>query len=302
MRRDAHLQARIDKFFGVVALVRPQRDVDRLVTGCLARRIDHDFGRFTLGMTIGRRHHCIRNRAMPVVAQGVAHEAQLAGCLAFAVQPRIGVGAGLVRVVTASLAFEVGTEIVIAVVVAIVVLATLAYKALVAGPGLNQRAVDAEVLAREPTLVVGGLDDQTEQLDDRVVGDQAFAVLCEDGGHPHAVVHGQADEPAKQQVVLGLLHELTLGAHAVKDLQQHGAQQFLGGNAGATALGISLVHAGEQAVHLDQRLVHHHAYRAQRMVGGNEILQLAQGEQTLGEGVGAAHVGGLESEEIQVSQ
>ena len=148
MRRNAHLQARIDELFGVVALVCAQRDVDRLVTGGLARRIDHDLGCFALCMAIGRRHHCVGNQAVPVIAQGVAHEAQLAGRLTFAVQPRIGVGAGLVRVVAASLAFKVGTEIVIAVAVAVVVvLATLAHKALVAGPSLNQRAVHAEVLA-----------------------------------------------------------------------------------------------------------------------------------------------------------
>lgn len=93
----------------------------------------------------------------------MAHEAQLAGRLAFALALCISIGAGPVPVVAASLAFEVGIEMVAAVVavaVAIVVLATLAHKALVTGPGLNQQAVDAEVLAPEPTLMIGGLDIQ----------------------------------------------------------------------------------------------------------------------------------------------
>ena len=57
-------------------------------------------------------------------------------------------------------------------------------------------------------------------------------------GHPDRIVHGQADEPAKQQVVLGLLHQLALRAHAVEQLNEHGAQQLLGGNAGASAFDV----------------------------------------------------------------
>ena len=162
-----------------------------------------------------------------------------------------------------------------------------------ARPGLDQGAVHAEVLVRQPALAIGRLHDQAEQLDDRVVFDQAFTVLGEDGGHPHAVVHGQADEPAKQQVVAGLLHELALGAHAVEDLQQHGAQQLLGRDAGATALEVGRVHATQHGRHLDQRLVDHGTDGTQRMVGWNEVFQMAQGEQTLVEVVGAAHVWGV---------
>ncbi len=53
-----------------------------------------------------------------------------------------------------------------------------------------------------------------------------------------------ADNPRKSEattiltpgeVVLGLLHQLTLRAHAVEHLQEHGAQQFLGRDAGPPA-------------------------------------------------------------------
>ena len=40
-------------------------------------------------------------------------------------------------------------------------------------------------------------------------------------------------EPAKQQVVLGGLHEQALGAHAVDDLREHGTQQLFGCDARA---------------------------------------------------------------------
>ena len=97
-------------------------------------------------------------------------------------------------------------------------------------------------------------------------------------------------ETAKQQVVAGLLHELAPGAHAVEDLQQHRAQQLLGGDAGATALGIGGVHASEQRRHLDQRFVDHGTNGAQRMVAWNEAFQMTQGEQALVESARAAHV------------
>ena len=69
--------------------------------------------------------------------------------------------------------------------------------------------------------------------------------LVKPARHPDCVVHGQADEPAKQQVVLGLLHQQTFRADAVKDLQKHGAQQLLGRNARTTTFDIGGVHACE---------------------------------------------------------
>ena len=78
--------------------------------------------------------------------------------------PNDAIGAGRVRVIAAGLAFEVGTSVVVVIVV--VVLATLAHQALVARPSLDQGAVHTEVFVRQPALVVGGLNDQGEQLDD----------------------------------------------------------------------------------------------------------------------------------------
>ena len=119
---------------------------------------------------------------------------------------------------------------------------------------------------------------------------QAFAVLGEDRGYPDGIVHGQANEPAKQEVVLSLLHELALRAHAVEDLKEHGTQQFLGGDAGAPALDVFLVHAAEQGIHLQQSCVDHHTDGAQGMICRNKIIEVAHGEEAFGEGVGSAHL------------
>lgn len=70
---------------------------------------------------------------------------------------------------------------------------------------------------------------------------EPLAVLGEDRGHPDGIVHGQAHKPAKEHVVLNLLHEHVLGAHAVKRLQLHGAQQLLSCNALATAFEVGLI-------------------------------------------------------------
>ncbi len=70
------------------------------------------------------------------------------------------------------------------------------------GPGPNERAVHAEVLTGEPWVLLGDGQHGIEQLDHRIVRNQTLAVFGEDRGHPDAVVHGQAYEPAKQQAVL----------------------------------------------------------------------------------------------------
>ncbi len=80
----------------------------------------------------------------------------------------------------------------------------LAQEALVARPRLNQCAVHAEVLARQPVLILRDGQHLVEELNHSVILDQPFAVLGEDRGHPNCVVHRQPDEPAKQQAVLRL--------------------------------------------------------------------------------------------------
>ncbi len=57
---------------------------------------------------------------------------------------------------------------------------------------------------------------------------------------------GKDVEPAIEQAVLRLLHQLALRSDAVKHLQQHGTQKLLWGNGGSTALALSGIHAGQE--------------------------------------------------------
>ena len=67
-------------------------------------------------------------------------------------------------VVAAALAFEVPR---------VIVAAVFGPKALVAGPGLNQCAIDAEVLAREPIVLIGDGQNFVKQLDNSIMRNQA---------------------------------------------------------------------------------------------------------------------------------
>jgi hypothetical protein len=64
------------------------------------------------------------------------------------------------------------------------------------------------VLSREHAFVPGllQLQIQIKELDDGVVLRQTFTILGEYGVHLHSIVYGQANEPAKQKAVLGLLY------------------------------------------------------------------------------------------------
>jgi hypothetical protein len=53
------------------------------------------------------------------------------------------------------------------------------------------------------------------------------AVLGEHGDVPHRIVDAEADEPAEQQIVVELLHQLPLGPHRIERLQQQRPQQLL---------------------------------------------------------------------------
>jgi hypothetical protein len=105
------------------------------------------------------------------------------------------------------------------------------------------------VLSREHAFVPGllQLQIQIKELDDGVVLRQTFTILGEYGVHLHSIVYGQANEPAKQKAVLGLLYELALGMDAVELLQQHGGQELLGRDAGTPALDVGLIHAWKNA-------------------------------------------------------
>jgi hypothetical protein len=91
---------------------------------------------------------------------------------------------------------------------------------------LNQRAIDGEVIVAHEAL--GLLVHRREKPLRHLALQQPVAVLRKHGVVPHRVVHAQADEPAKQQVVVDLLDQLALRTDRVKRLQQQRPQHVLG--------------------------------------------------------------------------
>jgi hypothetical protein len=84
--------------------------------------------------------------------------------------------------------------------------------------------------------------------------EKALPVLGEDRMVPDLVVHGQAHEPAKQEVVIQLFHQQPLAADGVQHLEEQGPEQLLRWDGGASLLGVyGLKVPGE----LPQGLVHH---------------------------------------------
>ena len=176
----------------VVGLVRAHGDAPRTALLLVGQ---HQQRRLALGVAIGLGGHRGGDQTIAILHQGVAQIGQF-GLLAVAllVQPRVRVGGRFVRLVGALAVVEVGT---------VAVRSVLLAEALLRRPGLDQRAVDGEVLvAHEPLcLLVHG----REKLLRDLARQQPVAVLREHGMVPNRVVHAQAHEPAKEQVVVDLL-------------------------------------------------------------------------------------------------
>ena len=83
-------------------------------------------------------------------------------------------------------------------------------QALQSRSGLDEGAVDAEVLAGEQLVRLGLLADGREEGLGHLRREQAVTVLGEARRRKDRLVEGQAHEPAQQQVVLKVLEEALL--------------------------------------------------------------------------------------------
>ena len=83
---------------------------------------------------------------------------------------------------------------------------------------------------------------------------QPIAVLREYRRHPYRLVNAKSDEPAVQQVVIELFHQLPLRPDRIECLQQKRPQQPLRCDRRPSAVRVSL---GKIAVERRQNLVHH---------------------------------------------
>ncbi len=163
-------------------------------------------------------------------------------------------------------------------------LPVFALKTLLAGPGLDQRAIDGEVLVGHQAG--GPFDHAPEAAPGDLLIEQPVAILGERRRVPDPIVHRQADEPAKQQVVIELLHQQPLAADRVEDLQQLRAQQALRRNRRSSRRGIQPV---ELARHVGQDLIDEGANRPERMILRNPLLRRHITEHRVGLAVVSSH-------------
>jgi hypothetical protein len=100
-------------------------------------------------------------------------------------------------------------------------------EALHAGEGLDQRAVDREVLVRKQRPDCGLAEHRLEEPGGDVARQEPLAVLGEHRDVPDRRIHRQPDEPAEQQIVIELFDQLALRTDRVEGLQQKRPQQLL---------------------------------------------------------------------------
>ena len=207
---------------------------------------------------------------------------------ALAVQPRVGIGGRGVRVIGALLAVEVALGIASATCAGRRLAASLGLglEALHAGKRFDQGAIDREMLVREQRPNLGLAEHRLEELRRDLALQEPVAVLGEHRHVPDRRVHRQADEPAEQQVVVQLLHELALRAHRIESLQQQRPQQLLGRDRRPADVRIEPVEGRRQH---GQRLVDDGPDRPQRVILRHPGLATQVAEQALRPNIAAPH-------------
>ena len=116
--------------------------------------------------------------------------------------------------------------------------------------------------------------------------EQPVPVLAEHRRIPHRIVRREPDEPAEQQIVVELLHQLPFRAHRVERLQQQRPQQPLRRDRRSAVPRIKL---GRMPATAPQRRIDKLADRPQRMVRRNARLQPHIAEKTFRAMIFAAH-------------
>ena len=238
------------------------------------------------GETVGMADHGPNHQARAVLHQDVPLITKDGSALpTLTEQARIRIGARFMRVVAAPLTLPVGVDIATTAGWR-VVRTVLGPEALVAGPRLDQRAIDREVFSGQQPLLVGQAHDFGKERFDYFVLKQTIAVLREHRVVPDGVFDGEADEPAEQQVVAHLLHQHALAAHRVQHLQQQRAQQLLGRDRRTAAVRVD---RAKQPIEPLQRLIDQQPKRPQRVIGRHEAFQLHRREQRFLHLVHSAH-------------
>jgi len=162
---------------------------------------DQELGRLPLGASVGQGGLYVHDQAMPVLREHVGHVSQLGlGEFALLVEPGLRVGRALMRRVTPRLALEIHRGI--APRRCGRAAAVLGLKALVAGPGLDHRAIHTEMLVAHEALPFSQVQHPLEEFAGQLRAQQAIPVDAEDRPVPDRRVHLQPDEPTEHQVVV----------------------------------------------------------------------------------------------------
>ena len=119
------------------------------------------------------------------------------------------------------------------------------------------------MLVRQQRLDPWLVQHPRQELGGDIARQQTFAVLGEDRHVPDRRVHPQPDKPAEQQIVVQLLHQLTLRAHRIECLQKQCSQQFLRRDRRPADRRIEPFEPARQPF---QRRVHDDPDRPQRMI------------------------------------
>jgi hypothetical protein len=87
-------------------------------------------------------------------------------------------------------------------------------KALVSGPRVDHRTVQAEVFTLPQPLLLSDEQHRGERPDHRILANESLTALSENHWHLTVIINRQTDEPTKTQVVPDLPHQLTFGPDA----------------------------------------------------------------------------------------
>ena len=159
-------------------------------------------------------------------------------------------------------------------------------EALVRGPGLEQGAVNAEVLPRDVAAQVGLLHHRREEAVGDLLLQQPLPVLAEGAVVEALGVDVQVQEELEEQVVPQPLAELPLAPDRVQGHQNRGLEQLLGRHAVPARGG---VHGVELRLQIRQDCLHHRLDPPDRVVVGDQAVRRQGGQHRHLQVGGAAH-------------
>ena len=76
------------------------------------------------------------------------------------------------------------------------------------------------MFARQELAHFRQVQNPRQELGRDIAPQEAIAVLAEDGCIPYGVIRRKTHKPAEQKIIVELLHQQPLGAHAIESLEK----------------------------------------------------------------------------------